>query len=386
MGVIGYWRRIVRFALLGRLPEAPDDVSIWALCVPYRLWRAPRRYDGTTFEDAYTRGAGRSRAFVPYRGLYLVFLFLWPFVAWLRALWRRTEAPRYWRLFLARPDLSLLHPKSDYTEAEAAWSRPDFALGMYAAWDYSKTRADWHSLEDKGVFVKRAREAGLPIPPTVTSAEAIARGGQWICKDPTADLGYGVAWLTAEELAEVDDHHEIVVQERLYNHPALPFPKDAPLSTLRVITLLDANGEPTVSRCAVRIGRSGSPVDNTQQGGIWCRVDLETGELCAGVKKDDFGVWEDGHPIRHGEHPDNGRSFVGVRVPWFDEGRRLALEAHRKLAPDAPSLGWDVALAAEAPVLLEVNVWTVCYDYDPQTDAFTPSIDLILRRLRGGEA
>ena len=85
---------------------------------------------------------------------------------------------------------------------------------------------------------------------------------------------------------------------------------------------------------------------------------------------------------RYDTHPNTGKRFVGLRIPWFDEGRKMALSAHKKLAPEAITLGWDIGLCEGAPVLLEVNVWTACYDYDPQTDAFTPSVEAILRALR----
>ncbi|MFN7131784.1 MAG: sugar-transfer associated ATP-grasp domain-containing protein [Myxococcales bacterium] len=85
--------------------------------------------------------------------------------------------------------------------------------------------------------------------------------------------------------------------------------------------------------------------------------------------------------MREPNHPDTGRPFAGIRVPWWDEGRRLALEAHRRLAPDALTLGWDVGLAAEAPVFLEVNVWTASYDYDPPDDAYAHDCALMLARL-----
>jgi len=141
-------------------------------------------------------------------------------------------------------------------------------------------------------------------------------------------------------------------------------------------------GQPQISRCALRMGRDGSVVDNTAQGGIWSNIRLDTGELTPGVTRHSFGLYKAGRPLRYGNHPDSGKSFVGLKVPWWEEGRALALQAHATLAPDAPSLGWERALWETRPVLLEVNVWTVVYDYDPQNDAFTPGCDLILKRLK----
>ncbi len=88
-------------------------------------------------------------------------------------------------------------------------------------------------------------------------------------------------------------------------------------------------------------------------------------------------------PVRFRAHPDTKRSFAGLTVPRFEAGKRMALDAHAKLAPEAVSLGWDVALAEEEPVFLEVNVWTTCYDYDPPDDALGPACALIAAGLRG---
>lgn len=378
----GWWSRIVRFALLRRPPAEPADVPIWGFCVPFVLWRTVVRHDGTTFQDHYAPGMGALGRRIA-RWLYFGFLMLWPLLGAFRALSRGREAGRYYRHALARPDLVIDHPKSDYTELEAAWGRPDQAIGMAYASRYARDPAEFFLLDDKEFFVAACRRASIPLPPTVTADEAIARGGEWIVKDPDEDLGYGVRLLTSQQLAAVEERESLIVQERLRNHPSLfaAYPDTAPLSSFRVITLRDpATGELSVARCAVRIGRAGMVVDNTQQGGIWASVDLATGELRDGVTKATFGLRTKDVPVRERVHPDTGRTFVGLRVPWFDEGRAMALDAHRRLAPDALTLGWDVALAATGPVLLEVNVWTTSYDYDPRSDAFGPVARAIVQQ------
>jgi hypothetical protein len=377
-----WWGRIWRMAVRGQPPRAEADVPVWALCVPFRLWHRQYRFDGKVFHVAY---GGKRMWWLPLRALYLGFLAFWPFVALLRSL-HHPEKRRWYRNALARPDLAMLHPESDWTDREMQWMRPDYALSMLYAVEFARTRAEHFWLDDKTRFLERARNEGLPLPPTVTADEAIARGGEWVVKDPTRDLGYGVEIMDARELAKFEDKDELIVQERLRNHPDLlkAYPDDAPLSSLRVITLLDEEtGKPRVLRCAVRMGRAGMPVDNTQQGGIWANLDAE-GRFTAGVTKHDVGTWKDGKPVRHGVHPDSGRSFVGLKVPWFEEGRRMALDAHERLLPGVLTVGWDIALAATGPVFLELNVWTTCYDYDPPDDAFGPCCRAILRRLGPG--
>ncbi len=382
-----YWRRVWRFAVLGLPPRTVWDVPTWGLCVPFRHWREEVRYDGVTFEDNYSPGLGdTARRLLPLRALYLVFLFLWPWTAFLRALRRGPRGRTYLRGALRRPDLGVFFPHATFTDREFDWSRPDHALGMFHALAYLRTKAPLFALDDKRTFHAACTQHGLPVPERVTREEAVQRGGEWIAKSPRGDLGYGVRRLTAGELANLTtaEADEIVIETRLRNHPDLlrALPATAPLSSFRVITTLDAETrEPRVTRCAIRIGNAGKAADNTAQGGIWAQVDPTHGTIRAGVTKKTFGKWKDQQPIRYGEHPDTNRSFVGLRIPRFEENVALALHAHRTLAPEAISLGWDIALAADGPALLEVNVWTVTYDYEPQTDALTPSAEAIVALL-----
>jgi Sugar-transfer associated ATP-grasp len=376
--IINHLSRVVRFALLGHAPSDVEEVPLWAMCVPYRHWSRVVRYDGRTFADYYTRGMSRGlRLLLPLRTFYLLFLIVWPWAAFVRALKRGRLS--YWRDAMRRPDLAMAHKLATFEPNEIAWARPDYALAMTYAALFAKTPSPFFWLDDKRAFMAACEREGFPMPKTFTLEEARRRGGTFVLKEPENDLGYGVSLIEASALE--DDDADLVIQERLENHAALlaAYPKDAPLSSFRVITLRDPeSGEISVLRTAVRIGLSGSVVDNTAQGGIWCRVDLKTGELCAGVMKKTFGKRDRNGPIRYETHPNTGKRFVGLRIPWFDEGMKMALAAHKRLASEAITLGWDIGLAEAAPVLLEVNVWTACYDYDCQTDAFTPSAKAIL--------
>ena len=179
VSALGYWRRAWRFAVGGALPAEPGEVPVWALTVPYRLWHAVVRYDGRTFEELQTPGLPRwLRRALPLRGIYLAFVLAWPLVALVRALRRGRRGPAYWRLALAFPELAVFHPGSDYTEREARWSRPDFALAMFHAWRYQRAPGGYFLLDDKRHFLAVCRREGLPHPPTLTAEEAIAAIGR----------------------------------------------------------------------------------------------------------------------------------------------------------------------------------------------------------------
>lgn len=376
-----WWRCVRRFALRGERPREVDEVIAWALCVPYARWDRVARVDGRTFADLHAGSLSRTaRRALPLRALYLAFLLLWPLVAAFRALSR----PRgYWRFAMRRPEMALLYPRAALPPREVDWSRPDYALAMLHGWRYAEGRADYCGLDDKRVFLDACRREALPIPPTLTLTAAVAEGGTFIVKLPTSDLGYGVARMTSDELRDIPDDGTLIVQRPLRNHPALReiFSDDAPLSSFRVLTLRDPEtGALRVGRTAIRIGRAGSAVDNTQQGGIWAQVDAD-GRILPGVTKKTFGRMHHGAPLRHDAHPDTRRVFAGLEVPWAARCREMALDAHARLCPDAISLGWDLALAEEGPCFLEVNVWATCYDHDPPDDLFTPSCRAIIAAL-----
>jgi hypothetical protein len=58
--------------------------------------------------------------------------------------------------------------------------------------------------------------------------------------------------------------------------------------------------------------------------------------------------------IRHDVHPVTGARVKGFRLPDWHRALDLTLRAHRVFY-DFPSIGWDVALTPEGPVLVEAN-------------------------------
>jgi hypothetical protein len=383
LGILSWWGGVFRFALAGASPKSPREVPLWALCTPFRRWHDVVRHDGRTFRDLHSKGQGAlAKALLPLRGIYFVFLLTWPLVSLFRAALRGTGAARYFRAAMARPEMLAQYPHAVFDDVDIAWSRPDYPLAMYYAERFARGPDALFALDDKKAFLAACAKHQLPTPPTLSAAEAVAQPGEYIVKLPKSDLGFGVEMVTDEELREVDNADRFVIQRRLRNHPSLRevFGDDAPLSSFRVLTVRGSQG-PQVLRCAIRIGRAGSIVDNTQQGGIWAQVDGDTGEIMPGVTKKTYGKRVQGVPVRHGEHPDTGKSFVGLKIPDFERCKALALEAQSLLAPDAPSLGWDLALAEGGPVFLEVNVWATCYDHDAKSDGYTPVCACLIEDL-----
>ena len=58
-------------------------------------------------------------------------------------------------------------------------------------------------------------------------------------------------------------------------------------------------------------------------------------------------------------HPDSGHPIEGLTLPFWKAALDLAVNAHREFQ-EMPSVGWDVAITEDGPVLVEGNpVWGV---------------------------
>lgn len=64
------------------------------------------------------------------------------------------------------------------------------------------------------------------------------------------------------------------------------------------------------------------------------------------------------------KHPVSGVVFDGIKVPYYDQVKELVRAAHA-LIPQVISIGWDVAITKDGPVLLEGNDnWEICGPQD----------------------
>jgi hypothetical protein len=154
-----------------------------------------------------------------------------------------------------------------------------------------------------------------------------------------------------------------LVQQRAENHPAMRDLSNGALNTIRIITCLDEQDRPEIIAAVLRMAVGNNiTVDNVHAGGLAAAVDLVEGRLS---KATDLGVdarlgWID-------RHPDTGGRIAGRVLPMWSEVCHLVCKAHRAF-DDRVVIGWDVAIMAGAPRLVEGNSG--------------PDIDLVQRPLR----
>lgn len=137
-----------------------------------------------------------------------------------------------------------------------------------------------------------------------------------------------------------------LVEEYVIQHPALMELSPSGLNTVRIITQF-ANGSVDIIGCRLRISVN-SPVDNMAAGNLAATVDCATG-IVTGP-----GVFSDITKPDMEIHPVTGKSIKGFNVPMWDQAIALAKEA-ALFGNHNRSVGWDIAITAEGPELIEGN-------------------------------
>ena len=157
-----------------------------------------------------------------------------------------------------------------------------------------------------------------------------------------------------------------ILQERLHNAPEIQktLPKNAPLSTYRVITMSDPTAESFESRhvaitTVFRAGRAGKETDHSS---VLMPVECETQKLQSGCMfRNWYQVGKPGsNPLSTKdvvEHPDTQLRIEGVQLPSAKLAASMCEEAHRRIMPAVPAVGWDVAIASDhGALILEANI------------------------------
>lgn len=254
-----------------------------------------------------------------------------------------------------------------------------------------------HLTEDKGIFYRHARLAGVRVPELYAilceSGPAWTHGGEvlqgpddwagylrsgvpdeFVVKPSRGYYGLGVRLVTrgpdgvlrvnghgtttaealCRELAADRMFHMYLVQERLRDHPDLPGDGQA-LQTARVITLMDRANRPRIVNSQFRMAVGGGPIDNFH-GGTTGNVlaiveDLEDGTLGGVIRAGERRRFEIVPP---GTVP--GTPPPGSRLPLWDRVVELVHDAARHFLP-MRCIGWDVAVTADGPVIVEGNIW-----------------------------
>ncbi len=223
---------------------------------------------------------------------------------------------------------------------------------------------EYYCLVRDGVMYQIGDRYRMQTPDDVL--EACRSGGRFVLKPSGGGGGVNVSVLSAEgrgfvmngqerseeemrtflgglDEATICEH----IQQHEYAHTI--FPHSA--NSLRVLTMWDyEEHEPFIVYAVHRFGTHASvPVDNSSQGGVFCHVDLPTGELgelLTGRVAEERRCYE--------RHPDTGEQVAGMRLPHWDFVKTRIVEICREMAY-IPYIGWDVVITPQGFTVFEGN-------------------------------
>ena len=364
-----YWRRYGRWIALG---QSGFPFAIGPFPTPVSHFRAMAR------RTRFARRAGGLAA-------RLVMMLAWPFGAFFAALrsWSRLREkggpPQGPRSLLDMYWLALRHsiPPTDYAlyRLSDPAHRRDLhhfvcsndlpGLAVLAA----RAGADHRDVQDKDRFAQICSAHGLPHVETLAAFQA---GRQtrpvqpfvpelpvlWTKARHLKGGAGGAAWtrdgavyrdaagrrLSPAELAVSLHQWDCIVQPYIGNHPAMTGLSNGALAALRVVTGMNERGEGEFVTSLLALPHGAK---TTSVAGILCSIEPDSGHIRRAMMPDGEQV---------ARHPDSGEPVVGVALPFWFESVALARRAHAGAFPRFPFLGWDIALTADGPLLLEANM------------------------------
>jgi hypothetical protein len=169
-----------------------------------------------------------------------------------------------------------------------------------------------------------------------------AGGAKWI-KDAEVYRNATGRTVPIMEIAREFCKQDCLVQPFIDNHSDLAHITNGALSSLRIVTGMDAHGQAEFVTALIAL-----PHDNheTSVNGILCSIEYESGRI-------QRAALATGEVVAN--HPDTGAPILGVLLPFWRESIDLVLRAHATAFSRFAFLGWDVALTRDGPVLLETN-------------------------------
>jgi Sugar-transfer associated ATP-grasp len=173
-----------------------------------------------------------------------------------------------------------------------------------------------------------------------------------VVKPATGQGGVGVRLASPAEVEAmaIESGPDLLVQERVRQHPEIAKIHPGSLNTVRVLAVRLPGHGPVLAAAVHRWGTVGTgPVDNISAGGLCSRVDLATGVLGPAV-----GMARERRRVEFDRHPDTGAPITGTVVPEWAGVRDLALRLMDAF-PELSHVGWDLAVSDRGVQIIEGN-------------------------------
>jgi hypothetical protein len=229
---------------------------------------------------------------------------------------------------------------------------------------------DPSSVEDKAAFARILDAEGLPVvrqlllvkdgkildgrdvPVSRDAAVAmLEEAGTVFVKPPLGQQGHGAfVWRKGMPAERILSLREALVQPMLRQHQDLSDLHPGSINTIRLDTLWTGVCAET-SAAILRIGVGGSFADNTSMGGLLAPIDVAEGVVSGPAIHSSS---HDPHLKPYSVHPDTGARIEGLRIPFWSDVLQAVKRGAGLLRP-LRSLGWDVVIGPDGPLLLEGN-------------------------------
>lgn len=214
--------------------------------------------------------------------------------------------------------------------------------------------------------------------------------GAYVIKPRDGALGRGVlvfscGGIDPERVGTIlnehlDRHREYctwLIQPKLINHEDVTRISPSPaLQTVRLVTYVDGNRDVRILLAGWRLADEKAEFDNfsgTGKNNVFCAIDPADGTMQKCFMK---SLHPFGFGLREVErHPVTGQRLRGLQPPMWDEIVKLGKKAALAFLP-SKCLGWDVAMTAAGPVLIEANRY-----WDPHSED-TVGMQRVLRYLQ----
>ena len=195
-------------------------------------------------------------------------------------------------------------------------------------------------------------------------------------------MGSGVGLVRTDENTDLhelfaelrDDMIEFMCEELVVCHPTLRNLNVDSVNTVRLTTYFDGR-RTHVLWPWMRIGRSGSFVDNGGAGGITVGVDINTGTIFTD------GMDESGNHYR--VHPDHGFALKGIQIPDWEGALKLGEALSNKVVESIDGIryvGWDITYTENNQwVVIEGNTFPQMLHQGSYGKGFRAELDAVIK-------
>ncbi len=150
-----------------------------------------------------------------------------------------------------------------------------------------------------------------------------------------------------ELMNRLERGEDLIMEQLIVQHPEMARMNPSSVNTIRVITMIDKEGNVHIINTSAKFGGSNRCISNTLRGGISCHIDTATG-VCDRPGYDKYGE-------NHVTHPVTNVIIPGFQIPNWGGVCEFALELS-KVVPTGRYIGWDIVITKDGYDVIEGNI------------------------------